>query len=86
MFKKAVYRWLTLLLLAVFLFSCAAGQQQYETGMKLSKAGKHRDAIGYLELAISKEPNNVEYQKALSELKETLIADYISQGSKAISA
>jgi len=85
MFKKAVYRWLTLLL-AVFLFSCAAGQQQYETGMKLSKAGKHIDAIGYLELAISKEPNNVEYQKALSELKETLISDYISQGSKAISA
>jgi tetratricopeptide (TPR) repeat protein len=83
MFKKDVNRWLTLLL-AAFLFSCAAGQQQYETGMKLSKAGKYTDAIGYLELAISKEPNNVEYQKALSELKEALIADYISQGSKAI--
>jgi tetratricopeptide (TPR) repeat protein len=85
MFKKAVYR-LLILSLAAFLLSCAAGQQQYETGMKLSKAGKYTDAIGYLELAISKEPNNVEYQKALSELKETLIADYISQGSKALNA
>jgi tetratricopeptide (TPR) repeat protein len=73
-------------LLAAFLFSCAAGQQQFETGMKLSKAGKHTDAIAYLEQAIANEPNNVEYQKALSELKDTLISDYISQGSKAISA
>jgi len=73
-------------LLAAFLFSCAAGQQQFETGMKLSKAGKNTDAIAYLEQAIEKEPNNVEYQKALSDLKETLISDYVSQGSKAISA
>ncbi len=73
-------------LLAAFLFSCAEGQKQFETGMQLSKAGKHTDAIAYLEQAIAKEPNNVEYQKALSNLKETLISDYVSQGSKALSA
>ena len=73
-------------LFAAFLFSCAEGQKQFETGMQLSKAGKHTDAIAYLEQAIAKEPNNVEYQKALSNLKETLISDYVSQGSKALSA
>ncbi|MDP2863729.1 MAG: CsgG/HfaB family protein [Desulfobacterales bacterium] len=73
-------------LLAAFLFSCAEGQKQFETGMQLSKAGKHTDAIAYLEQAIAKEPNNVEYQKALSNLKETLISDYVSQGSKALNA
>jgi len=75
-----------ILLLAAFLFSCAAGQQQFETGIKLSKAGKHTDAIAYLEQAIAKEPNNLEYQKALTNLKESLISDYVSQGSKALSA
>jgi len=73
-------------LLAAFLFSCAEGQKQFETGMQLSKAGKHTDAIAYLEQAIAKEPNNVEYQKALSNLKETLISDYVFQGSKALNA
>jgi len=73
-------------LLAAFLFSCAEGQKQFETGMQLSKAGKHTDAIAYLEQAIAKEPNNVDYQKALSNLKETLISDYVSQGSKALNA
>jgi tetratricopeptide (TPR) repeat protein len=85
MFRKPINAVL-FILLAAFLFSCAAGQQQFETGMKLSKAGKHTDAIAYLEQAIAKEPDNVEYKKALSDLKETLISDYVSQGSKALSA
>lgn len=70
--------------LAAFLFSCADGKQQFEIGMKLSKAGKHTDAISYIEQAIVNEPNNVEYQKALSDIKEILISDYISQISKAM--
>ncbi|RPH51618.1 MAG: hypothetical protein EHM85_05955 [Desulfobacteraceae bacterium] len=74
-----------ILFLAAFLFSCAAGQEQFKIGMKLSKAGKYTDAIAYLEQAIAKEPTNVEYLKALSDLKETLISDCVSQGSKAIS-
>ena len=72
--------------LAAFLFSCADGKQQFEIGMKLSKAGKHTDAISYLEQAIAIEPSNIEYQKALSDIKETLIYDYVAQVSKALSS
>lgn len=72
--------------LAAFLFSCASGKPQFETGMKLSKAGKHTDAIAYLEQSIANEPDNVEYQKALSDIKETLISDYAAQVSKALSS
>ncbi|MFO7666621.1 MAG: CsgG/HfaB family protein [Desulfobacterales bacterium] len=72
--------------LAAFLFSCADGKQQFEIGMKLNKAGKHTDAISYVEQAIAIEPNNSEYQKALSDIKETLISDYVAQISKAISS
>lgn len=85
MIKKAIYIVL-IFLLAVSLFSCATGKQDFEVGMKLRQAGKYSDAIAYLEKAIANEPDNAEYKKALAELKESLISEYISQGSKAISA
>lgn len=85
MIKKAIYVVL-IFLLAVSLFSCATGKQDFEVGMKLRQAGKYSDAIAYLEKAIANEPDNAEYKKALAELKESLISEYISQGSKAISA
>ncbi|MGB5158177.1 CsgG/HfaB family protein [Desulfobacterium sp. N47] len=85
MIKKAIYFGL-IFLLAGFLFSCAAGKQDFEVGMKLRQAGKNSDAISYLEKAIANEPNNAEYKKALAELKESIISDYISLASNTINA
>lgn len=85
MAKKAINLGV-IFLLAVFSFSCAAEKQDFEVGMKLRQAEKYSDAIAYLEKAIVNEPNNAEYKKALAELKESLISEYVAQGSKAISS
>ena len=61
-------------------------KQQFETGMKLSKAGKHTDAIAYLEQAISIEPNNIEYQKALSDTERDSYSRLYITGFKSLSA
>ncbi|MEE8429670.1 MAG: CsgG/HfaB family protein [Candidatus Desulfatibia sp.] len=73
------------ILLAVFLFGCAAaGKKHYDTGLQLSSAGKYTEAIAYLQQAIEKEPNNKEYQKALTDIKSNLIANYVTAGSEAL--
>lgn len=73
------------ILLVVFLFACAAaGKKHYDTGLQLSSAGKYKEAIAYLQQAIEKEPTNKEYQKALTDIKSNLIANYVTAGSEAL--
>jgi tetratricopeptide (TPR) repeat protein len=75
------------LLLALFLCACvAAGKKQYDVGMQLSSQGKYKEAIAYLNQAIEKEPSNKQYQKALSDMKEKLVSDFISKGNQALTA
>lgn len=85
MIKRAIYVGL-IFLLAVFMFSCAAGKKDFEVGMQLRQAGKYVDAIAYLQKAIQNEPDNAEYKRALSELKESVISGYVSNASKALNA
>ena len=54
--------------------------------MQLKSAGKYKEAIAYLKQAIEKEPSNPEYQKALSDIKNNLIATYVTQGAEALSS
>ncbi len=84
MIKKAIYVGL-IFLLAVIMYSCAAGKQDFEVGMQLRQSGKYADAIASLQKAIASEPDNAEYKKALAELKESLVSEYTSQASKEIS-
>lgn len=71
---------------AIFLFACAAGKEQYDLGMQLSKAGKNSEAIAYFSQAIEQEPDNEKYKNALLDLKNSLINDLIAQGSDALSS
>lgn len=75
-----------ILLSAIFLFACAAGKEQYDIGMQLSSAGKHSEAIAYLNQAVEQEPDNEKYKNALSDLKNSLINDLIAQGSDALNS
>ena len=74
------------LLAALFLYACAAGKNQYDVGMQLGQAGKYKEAIAYLKDAIEKEPDNQEYQKALSDLIETHVNKFVTQGTQALSS
>ncbi|MBW2340254.1 MAG: hypothetical protein JRF50_07900 [Deltaproteobacteria bacterium] len=85
--KRAIYNIAITVLSAFFLYACAgAGKQHYDTGMQLEEAGQYKEAIAYLEQAIAKEPKNKQYRDALYELKETLVNDFVTQGSQALSS
>jgi tetratricopeptide (TPR) repeat protein len=74
-----------MVLSALFLYACAgAGRQHYDTGMQLGDAGQYKEAIAYLEQAVAKEPKNEQYRRALHELKETLVNDFVTQGAQAL--
>lgn len=81
MTKRVIAKIGIVLLSAIFLFACAAGKEQYDIGMQLSSAGKHSEAIAYLNQAIEQEPDNEKYKNALSDLKNSLINDLIAQDS-----
>jgi len=83
--KRTIFHIGLSIVLAVFLYACVTpGKKHYDTGMQLSTAGKYKEAIAYLDQAIEKEPNNKEYQQALADIKGTLIAKYVTQGSEAL--
>lgn len=85
MSKRTIFHIGLCLLLMVFLWACVTpGKQHYDTGMQLKSAGKYKEAIAYLKQAIEKEPGNPEYQKALSDIKNNLIAAYVAQGAEAL--
>ena len=87
MSKRTIFHLGLALLLTVFVWACVTpGKQHYDTGMQLKSAGKYKEAIAYLKQAIEKEPGNPEYQKALSDIKNNLIATYVAQGSEALSS
>ncbi|MGD2269318.1 MAG: CsgG/HfaB family protein [Desulfobacterales bacterium] len=74
------------LMLTVVLGSCASGKKQFESGMQLSQAGKYEEAMAHLEQAIAQEPKNERYQKALSDLKESLIRALLKEADQILTA
>ena len=56
----------------------SSGVKYYNTAMEFSQAGNYVNAITHLEEAIKLEPNNSEYRAALSRIKESQIASYLS--------
>jgi len=84
--KRTIYYIGLIFLSGIFLFSCAVGKTHYDTGMQLNSAGKHKEAIAYLEQAIAKEPGNKTYQQALADIKETQVNRFVDQGSQALSS
>ena len=83
--KKAIYYIGLIFLSGIFLFACATGKKHYDTGMQLNSAGKHKEAIAYLEQALAKEPGNKTYQQALTDIKETQVNKFVGQGLQALS-
>jgi tetratricopeptide (TPR) repeat protein len=73
-----------IIVVAVVLTACAAGQKQYDVGMQLDQAGKYKEAIAYLEQALEKEPGNKKYQAALDDVKAKLVAQYLAEAEKAL--
>ncbi|MFC1858812.1 CsgG/HfaB family protein [Thermodesulfobacteriota bacterium] len=74
-------------LLVIYLGACVgSGKKEYDVGMQLSAAGKYKEAIAYLNQAIEKEPNNKEYQQALSDMKEKLVNQFVDQGAGALTS
>ena len=71
-----------IIVVAVVLTACAAGQKQYDVGMQLDQAGKYKEAIAYLEQALEKEPGNKKYQAALDDVKAKLVAQYLAEAEK----
>lgn len=84
--SKGFYRIGMIIALTIALNACATGQKQYDVGMQLSQAGKKKEAIAYLEQAIALEPKNEKYQKALSELKTSLISDLLREADHILKA
>ena len=84
--KKAIYYIGLIFLSGIFLFACATGKKHYDTGMQLNSAGKHKEAIAYLEQALAKEPGNKTYQQALADIKETQVKRFVGQGLQALSS
>lgn len=83
--KKTICGIGLVVLLAFFLYGCAAGGKQfYDTGAQLRDVGKYKDAIAYFEQAVEKEPDNEQYKEALSEIKENLVQDLVAEGSRAL--
>ena len=75
-----------LILILLFLYACTAGQKEFDIGMQLNEAGKFKEAMAYIQEAISKEPNNKKYQAALADLKEMLVQKHVAQGKQALAA
>lgn len=84
--KKAIYYIGLIFLSGIFLFACATGKKHYDTGMQLNTAGKHKEAIAYLEQALAKEPGNKTYQQALADIKESQVNRFVDQGLQALSS
>ncbi len=75
-----------IVLLVLFLFGCVTGQKEFDVGLQLSAAGKYREAIAYIQEAITKEPKNKKYQAALADVKEKLVQEYVSQSQQTLAA
>nr|MBC8392898.1 hypothetical protein [Deltaproteobacteria bacterium] len=87
MSKRTIAYLVITILSALLLYACVgAGKKQYDIGMQLSNEGKYKDAIAYLNQAIEKEPSNKEYQKALTDMKEKIVNQFVSQGSQVLSS
>ena len=81
--RNRIFYYAGLYALLVFLLSsCGTGQEQFDVGMQLSQVGKYKEAIAYMEQAVANEPHNKEYQKALAELKESLVGKFVAQAKK----
>jgi len=80
-------RWILPCLATVVLFavvSCVTGKKEYDAGMQLYANERYQEAIAYLEQAIELEPNNTEYQKALAEIKGSLVSKHVEEGLKTL--
>ena len=86
MTQKKYFRIGTALVVAFFLYACAAGQKQYDIGTQLGQAGKYKEAIAYLKQAIEMEPGNTAYQKALAGLIDSHVAKFVAQGTQALNS
>ena len=78
-YRKGLRTWLVLVV-AFGLTACASGKKQYETSMQLKDSGQYRQAIASLEEAIEVEPQNDTYREALSELRDALVREILSEG------
>lgn len=73
-------------LTALILFACAAGQKQYDIGIQLDHSGNYREALAYLKQAIELDPGNDVYQKALADLIDRQTVRFVEQGTLALSS
>ena len=73
-----IYRFVLIVLYCAFLLACAAGKNQYNTGMEFAREGNYQEAISYLEEAIAAEPENEEYKQALRDLKDSHVLELVS--------
>lgn len=64
--------------------ACVSGKKEFTVAMQLHQAGKHKEAIAYLEQAVAKEPTNQEFQKKLTEVKGKLLNQYLTEASQAL--
>ena len=71
-------------MLALLLAACAAGKKEYDIGMQINAAGKHKEAIAYLEQAVAKEPDNRQYRQALAEIRERLVQQYLQEARQSL--
>ena len=69
-------RQLALLTTVFFIVSCAAGKDSYRRGEELSRMGNWEGAIAFYKDALTQEPNNKTYQKALTKAQQEAAKKY----------
>ncbi len=81
--KKLIIKGI-ILICVLLLLACQVGKKEYEAGLQYADAGRYKEAIAALEEAIAKEPNNQEYIKALSDIKNAQITKFTGEAKKAL--
>ena len=74
-------RQLALLTTVIFLVSCAAGKDSYRQGEELSQMGNYEGAIAFYKDALTQEPNNKKYQKALTRAQQQAAKKYYQRAA-----
>lgn len=80
-FGVSLKRGAALLLIAVMLAACAAGERMHKDGLALLKEGKTEEGLAKLQEAVKADPDNVSFRTALARNRELSISRLLTLGN-----
>ncbi len=82
--RAKIFRFGLIIVWSAFTLACAAGKNQYHTGMKFAREGNYQEAIIFLKEAVAAEPENEEYTAALKDARDLRVQELISEADRIV--